>query len=41
VENTVKAKLHSVLGLDCKVRLREPGAIERTAGKAKRVIDNR
>jgi phenylacetate-CoA ligase len=41
VESQVKAKLHSVLGLDCKVRLREPGAIERTMGKAKRVIDNR
>jgi phenylacetate-CoA ligase len=41
VEAQVKAKLHSVLGLDCKVRLREPGAIERTVGKAKRVIDNR
>ncbi|MDR1540242.1 MAG: phenylacetate--CoA ligase [Clostridiales bacterium] len=41
VEGSVRAKLHSVLGLDCKVRLREPGSIERTAGKAKRVIDNR
>jgi phenylacetate-CoA ligase len=41
VENEVKAKLHSVLGLECKVRLREPGSIERTAGQAKRVIDNR
>jgi phenylacetate-CoA ligase len=41
VENTVRARLHSVLGLDCKIRLREPGAIERTTGKAKRVIDLR
>jgi phenylacetate-CoA ligase len=41
VENNVKAKLHAILGLDCKVRLREPGSIERTAGKAKRVIDMR
>ncbi|MDR1000911.1 MAG: phenylacetate--CoA ligase [Clostridiales bacterium] len=41
VENAVRAKLHTVLGLECKVRLREPGAIERTTGKAKRVIDNR
>jgi phenylacetate-CoA ligase len=37
----VRLKLLSVLGLDCKVRLREPGAIERTTGKAKRVIDQR
>ncbi|MDR1532031.1 MAG: phenylacetate--CoA ligase [Clostridiales bacterium] len=41
VERQVAAKLHSTLGLECKVRLREPGAIERTAGKAKRVVDNR
>ncbi|MDR2649987.1 MAG: phenylacetate--CoA ligase [Clostridiales bacterium] len=41
VENMVRAKLHSVLGLDCKIRLREPGAIERTTGKAKHVIDLR
>lgn len=41
LENEVRAKIHGRLGLDCRVRLREPGAIERTAGKAKRVIDNR
>ena len=41
VETRLRTKLHSVLGLDCKVRLREPKAIERTAGKAKRVIDLR
>jgi phenylacetate-CoA ligase len=41
VEAQVKGRLHSVLGLDCKVRLREPGAMERTSGKAKRVVDNR
>jgi phenylacetate-CoA ligase len=41
VEKTIRAKLHSVLGLDCKVRLREPKSIERTTGKAKHVIDNR
>jgi phenylacetate-CoA ligase len=41
VERTVKAKLHRILGLDCKVRLREPGVMERTAGKSKRVLDLR
>ncbi len=38
VENGVKAKLRSVLGLECRVRLREPNSIERTSGKAKRVV---
>jgi phenylacetate-CoA ligase len=41
VEREVAAKLHSTLGLECKIHLREPGAIERTTGKAKRVVDNR
>ncbi len=41
LENKLKAKLHSVLGLNCKVRLREPMAIERTVGKSKRVLDLR
>ncbi len=38
LENNLKARLRSVLGLDCKVKLREPNSIERTTGKAKRVI---
>jgi len=37
----VTAKLFSVIGLHAKVRLVEPGTIERTAGKARRVIDRR
>ncbi|MDR1665340.1 MAG: phenylacetate--CoA ligase [Clostridiales bacterium] len=41
LEKTVKAQLYRVLGLDCHVRLREPGTMERTAGKAKRVLDLR
>lgn len=41
LESEVKAKLHRVLGLDCKVKLREPGTMERTAGKSKRVLDLR
>lgn len=40
-QGTVSEKLQSVLGLRAKVRLVEPGAIERTAGKAKRVLDLR
>lgn len=41
IENSIKAKLKSVLGLECKVRLVEPKTIERTEGKAKRIIDLR
>lgn len=34
-------RLQSVLGLGVDVRLVEPRSIERSVGKAKRVIDNR
>lgn len=37
----VGERLHAVIGLNAKVTLVEPGTIERTAGKAKRVLDNR
>ena len=37
----VGERLHSVLGLHAKVTLVEPGTIERTAGKATRVMDKR
>lgn len=40
-QNRVADKLQSVLGLKAKVTLVEPGAIERTAGKSKRVLDLR
>lgn len=41
LENKIKARLHSVLGLKCKLRLAEPKSIERTTGKSKRIIDLR
>lgn len=41
LENSIRHRLQTVLGLDCKVTLKEPRSIERTAGKAKRVIDLR
>jgi phenylacetate-CoA ligase len=41
LERKIKTALKSVIGLDCKIKLRQPGAIERSTGKAKRVIDNR
>lgn len=40
-QHSVAAKLQSVLGLRARITLVEPGAIERTAGKAKRVLDLR
>lgn len=41
VENEIKHKLKVVLGLVAKVKLMAPKSIERTAGKAKHVIDLR
>jgi phenylacetate-CoA ligase len=40
-ERKVRAAIETVLGLRVRVRLMEPGAIERSMGKSKRVIDNR
>jgi phenylacetate-CoA ligase len=37
----VSERLHAVIGLNVKVTLVEPGSIERTAGKAQRVLDQR
>ncbi|MBR6558861.1 MAG: phenylacetate--CoA ligase [Clostridia bacterium] len=41
LQKTIRHKLQTVLGLDAKINLLEPKSIERTAGKAKRIIDNR
>ena len=41
LEDKIKGRLDSVLGLNVKVRLVEPKTIARSEGKAKRVIDNR
>ena len=41
IEQRLKQKLHKTLSLTPRVRLVEPFSIERTAGKAIRVIDNR
>lgn len=38
---TIRHKLKSVLGLDAKINLVEPRSLQRTAGKAVRVVDNR
>jgi len=40
-ERDIENRLYNVLGLHAKVKLVEPNSIERTAGKAKRVIDRR
>lgn len=37
----IAERLHGVLGLNAKVTLVEPGSIERTSGKSKRVVDRR
>ena len=37
----IRNNIQSTLGISCDVKLVEPKTIERTAGKAKRVIDNR
>ncbi|MDD5603564.1 MAG: phenylacetate--CoA ligase [Eubacteriales bacterium] len=41
LENSIRHKLRSVLQIDSKVKLVEPKSIERSLGKAKRVIDLR
>lgn len=41
MENKIRGQLNSVLSIDVKVKLVEPKSIERSEGKAKRVIDKR
>ena len=37
----IRNKLESALGVSVRVRLKEPGSIERSEGKARRVVDRR
>ncbi|MCE5199418.1 phenylacetate--CoA ligase [bacterium] len=41
LERKISAELHSVLGINCKVKLVEPKTIARSEGKAKRIVDRR
>lgn len=41
LQSTVRHRIKTVLGLDCRVTLVQPRTITRYEGKAKRVIDNR
>ena len=41
LQKDIKGRMHTVLGIDVKVSLVEPKTIERTAGKAKRIVDLR
>ena len=41
IEDKIRHEIESVLGLRCAVKLVEPKTIERSVGKAKRVIDLR
>jgi phenylacetate-CoA ligase len=40
-ERGVQARINSVLGIQVKVRLKEPKTIQRSEGKAVRVVDKR
>ena len=40
-ERKVEKDLHTALGIQAKVKLMEPKSIQRSEGKAKRIIDNR
>ena len=41
VERKIQHEIHNVLGLTAAIKLVEPKTIERSEGKAKRVVDNR
>lgn len=41
LQKSIQHKIHTVLGISVKVTLLEPKSLERTAGKAKRVVDLR
>jgi phenylacetate-CoA ligase len=41
LEGRIRSRLQSVLSIGARVRLVEPYTIERSQGKAKRIIDNR
>ncbi len=41
LKKRLAARLHSVIGLGADIRLVEPGTIQRSEGKAKRVVDKR
>jgi len=40
-EENVREKIHAATGINAKIKLVEPRTIERTSGKAKRVVDKR
>jgi phenylacetate-CoA ligase len=41
LRNQIKCNIKDIVGVTADIRLREPGAIERSEGKSKRVIDKR
>jgi phenylacetate-CoA ligase len=41
LEKRIEHEIKDLLGVSCKVKLVEPKTIQRSEGKAKRVIDNR
>jgi phenylacetate-CoA ligase len=40
-ERTIRAEIESLLGISARVRLLEPGSLERSESKARRVVDRR
>ena len=41
LQSLLQKKIHSILGVTVKVKLVEPQTLERSQGKAKRVLDKR
>ena len=41
LQNSIHQNIKTVLGIDVKITLLQPKSIERTAGKAKRIVDMR
>ncbi|KUO60501.1 MAG: phenylacetate--CoA ligase [Gracilibacter sp. BRH_c7a] len=41
LEGTIQHKLYSVLSINARIKIVQPGTLERTTGKAKRVFDHR
>lgn len=41
LEETIQHKLYSVLSINARIKIVQPGTLERTTGKAKRVFDHR
>ncbi|MBW8732273.1 MAG: phenylacetate--CoA ligase, partial [Terrabacter sp.] len=41
IARTLEATIKARIGTTCRVEMREPGSIERSIGKARRIVDER